>query len=82
MDIVWIAQAVWEKTRAVTVPSRVDELVTAFESSGIELDAGHANVVSVESADSFSRLADALKSTMPTAAISAKRVLAESGHDG
>ena len=79
MDIVRIAQAVWDKTRAVTVPSRLDELVVAFERSGIRLDPARTTVLSVAEAGSFTRLGDALKTDMPTAAITAKRVLADNG---
>ena len=77
MDTVWIAQAVYDKARSVTMPGRMDDLAAAFERSGITVDRATHTVTAVEAESSFNRLSAELKSTLPTASIGAKRVLAE-----
>ena len=77
MDTVWIAQAVFDKAHSVTMPGRQADLVAAFERSGITIDVAAQKVTSVEAESSFARLSAELKSSLPTASIGAKRVLAE-----
>ncbi len=75
MDPVFIAQAVFDKCVGVTVAGRRDELRAAFADAGIVIAADGTTVTSVASDTSFDELSAKLKSSMPTASMTAKRVV-------
>ncbi len=79
MNNVEVAQAVLQKTKKLTPANRHSELKAAFEGAGISISDDLSSVVGVSGAEPFQSLSAALKTTLPTAMISAKRVL--SGFD-
>ncbi|MCP3912403.1 MAG: 2'-5' RNA ligase family protein [Actinomycetia bacterium] len=75
MDPVFIGQAVFDKCMGVTVASRRDELCAAFAAAGIVIADDGVTVASVASDASFDELSAQLKSSMPTASMTVKRVV-------
>ncbi len=78
MSSVAIAQAILDKTLAVTIKERRPELYRAFNEAGIRLSADNTSVISVDVADqlAFAKLIKNL-SPLPVAKIGAKQVLAQ-----
>ncbi len=79
MDNKAIAQAVLSKARTVTVLDRLDDLINAFASAGISVTPNAETVTSAGDPKCFEKLASSLGSTLPTAMILTKRVLAKHG---
>ncbi|MCP3996488.1 MAG: hypothetical protein GY722_15740 [bacterium] len=77
MDPVFIAQAIFDKCVGVTMPNRHDELRQAFSDAGITLGADGKTVDAVDPNVSLDDLSTKLKSSMPTASMTAKRVLTD-----
>ncbi len=72
-----IAQQVFDKARAVTVTSRVDELLGFFAKAGIRMSPDGTKVVAAGDPACFEKLSKFLATEMPTAMIGIKRVLAK-----
>ncbi len=77
MSELQVAQAVLDKVTKITPPARMDELIKIFQSAGYQVDAASKKITG--GAGSLQKLGSALGSTMPTARICAKRVLAQAG---
>ncbi len=75
MDPKELAQTILDKATSVTMASRRDELAEAFNSVGIALSGDGTTVVDVKSEASFDELVSALRSSMPTVCLTAKRII-------
>ncbi len=77
MTVQDIAQQVYDKAKAVTVNSRLDELQGFFAKAGIRMSPDGTKVAAASDPACFEKLAKFLASEMPTAMIGVKRVLAK-----